>query len=78
MDPEANNTEHFTSISSLILFVFTCKGVHMIDFMEKSGNCQRDKSKLDGASYVYIFNSHSCYSCMHCMRRAWRATAEIL
>ena len=30
MDPEAKNTEHFTSISSLILFVFTCKGVHMM------------------------------------------------
>ena len=27
---KAKNSEHFTRISSLILFVFTCKGVHMM------------------------------------------------
>ena len=75
MQCKVKNSEHFTSISSLILFVFTCKGVHMTDFMEKSGNCQRDKSKLDGASYVYIFNSHSCYSCMHCMRESMESNS---
>ena len=38
MDPEANNTEDFTSISSLILFVFTCKGAHLTDSTENFGN----------------------------------------
>ena len=27
---KVKNSEHFTRISSLILFVFTCKGVHMM------------------------------------------------
>ena len=38
MDPKAKNTEHFTSISSLIPFVFTCKGTHLTDSTEKFGN----------------------------------------
>ena len=27
------------------------------------------------ASYVYIFNSHSCYSCMHCMRESMESNS---
>ena len=58
-----------------MLFVFLGKGAHLTDFMENSGNCQRDKWKLDMASYVYIFNSHSCYSCMHCMRESMESNS---
>ena len=40
---EAQNTEQLTRISSVMLFVFFGEGAHLIDFMENSGNCQRDK-----------------------------------
>ena len=61
---KAKNSEHFTRISSLILFVFTCKGVHMmawsLNFFLLAHWAKPELRKVPRAIFFLFRKWHSC------------------